>query len=196
MSWANYPGPHSPADPAGHRPTSFPNPQEPSGYVTHDPYAPAGYPGYAPHGQGMQPMYAAAYPHGYRLPPPARPNVSFGQALKLFFKNYANFHGRASRSEYWWMALWSLIIWSAAFFFTIVTLGLGIVFIVLMGMGLIVPNMSLLVRRLHDAGFSGLWSLLHLTSLGSVVVVAMTLMPSRPEGARFDHPDGSQPAVA
>ena len=27
--------------------------------------------------------------------------VSFGQAVKLFFQNYANFKGRASKSEYW-----------------------------------------------------------------------------------------------
>lgn len=32
-----------------------------------------------------------------------RPHVDFGRAVKLFFKNYAVFNGRASRSEYWWI---------------------------------------------------------------------------------------------
>ena len=32
-----------------------------------------------------------------------RPHVSFGRAITLFFKNYAVFNGRASRSEFWWL---------------------------------------------------------------------------------------------
>ncbi|MGD9606090.1 MAG: DUF805 domain-containing protein [Leucobacter sp.] len=36
--------------------------------------------------------------------------ASFGQAVKRFFKNYANFKGRASRSEYWWVALFTFLI--------------------------------------------------------------------------------------
>src|SRR5690606_38150819 len=31
--------------------------------------------------------------------------ATMAQAFTRFFKNYANFTGRASRSEYWWMAL-------------------------------------------------------------------------------------------
>lgn len=39
-----------------------------------------------------------------------RPHVSFGRAVKLFFKNYAVFNGRASRSEYWWVILFSSLV--------------------------------------------------------------------------------------
>jgi uncharacterized membrane protein YhaH (DUF805 family) len=31
--------------------------------------------------------------------------ATFGQAIKRFFKNYVNFNGRASRSEFWWVVL-------------------------------------------------------------------------------------------
>ena len=33
------------------------------------------------------------------------PMVSFPEAIKLGFKNYANFGGRATRAEYWWLLL-------------------------------------------------------------------------------------------
>jgi uncharacterized membrane protein YhaH (DUF805 family) len=36
--------------------------------------------------------------------------ASFGQAIKRFFGQYANFSGRASRSEYWWIALFSFLV--------------------------------------------------------------------------------------
>ena len=36
--------------------------------------------------------------------------ASFGQAFSRFFKKYATFHGRASRSEFWWWFLANAII--------------------------------------------------------------------------------------
>ena len=44
--------------------------------------------------------------------------VGFGQAFKNFWKNYANFKGRARRSEYWWMMLWHLyLLFSSELYF-------------------------------------------------------------------------------
>lgn len=34
------------------------------------------------------------------------PKVGFGEAFKLFWKNYFNFKGRSRRSEFWFMQLW------------------------------------------------------------------------------------------
>lgn len=36
--------------------------------------------------------------------------MSFGQAISSVFKNYANFNGRARRSEFWFFELFTLII--------------------------------------------------------------------------------------
>ena len=33
--------------------------------------------------------------------------MRFGQAFKSYWKNYANFKGRARSSEVWWMTLWN-----------------------------------------------------------------------------------------
>jgi uncharacterized membrane protein YhaH (DUF805 family) len=50
---------------------------------------------------------------GYQLPqdgrvsPASQPlyGAKIGQAISRFFRKYAVFHGRASRSEFWWVAL-------------------------------------------------------------------------------------------
>jgi uncharacterized membrane protein YhaH (DUF805 family) len=70
--------------------------------------------------------------------------------------NYANFEGRARRSEYWNFVLMNVIIG-----FSLIMIGassesetalwlLGI-FI----MGILVPSLAVIVRRLHDLGKSG-----------------------------------------
>ncbi|MDQ1569496.1 MAG: hypothetical protein QOF79_170 [Actinomycetota bacterium] len=52
----------------------------------------------------------------------------------------------------------------------------------------IVPNVSLMVRRLHDANFSGFWALLGFVPPGALVLVIMAWRSSRQTGARFDRP--------
>ena len=174
--------------------------------------------GYAQAGPSFQPHFAAR--GGYGRPGPGEPfdgaanaadldrplyGATIGQSFVRFFKNYVNFSGRASRSEFWWMAL---ITWGAIFLLGIVValieeatsarysplvgaadalIGmLGILFAVFM-LGIIVPWISIGWRRLHDANLAGPLYLLNLIPyLGSLVVFIFTLLPPRPEGRRFD----------
>lgn len=78
-------------------------------------------------------------------------NVSFGEAFKRFWKNYANFSGRATRSEYWW---WTL----ANFLITIVVCLIPFA-AVLWCLVTLIPSIALGFRRLHDVGRSGAWAL-------------------------------------
>ncbi|TGV07381.1 DUF805 domain-containing protein, partial [Mesorhizobium sp. M8A.F.Ca.ET.173.01.1.1] len=48
--------------------------------------------------------------------------IGFGEALKLFWRNYFNFKGRARRSEYWYMVLWHMIFLVPAFVIYIIGL--------------------------------------------------------------------------
>lgn len=128
------------------------------------------------------------------------------QAVSRFFKNYANFSGRASRSEYWWVALFyfvafivlgitAAIVQEASYsygyysgFGASDTLGIffGLVFFVLL-IGSIVPSLALGWRRLHDANLAGPLYLLNLVPyIGGFVVLVFSLLPPRPEGRRFD----------
>ena len=75
--------------------------------------------------------------------------------LKVVRDNYANFSGRARRSEYWWYALCnlliSLVLLTADYF-----IGFGFNFLYLLyGLAVIIPGLAVLVRRLHDVGKSG-----------------------------------------
>lgn len=74
-------------------------------------------------------------------------------------KNYANFDGRARRSEFWMFVLFN-------FLFTIAALILDAILGSLIGFGfiypvytlaMIIPNIAVTVRRLHDIGKSGGW---------------------------------------
>lgn len=90
------------------------------------------------------------------------PGASIGQAFSRFWRKYATFSGRASRSEYWW---WYLI--AAVVNGLLSSLGrtdgaAGDVFRLLSGvwgLAILVPTLALLWRRLHDTNRSGLWAL-------------------------------------
>lgn len=109
--------------------------------------------------------------------------TSFGEAVGLFYRNYVNFEGRASRSEHWWPFLMQFIVYLALFVafvfvvggdlsedtgeFTPAAMGL------LMAMGLFalinfLPNLSLQVRRFHDLDQTG-WLVLVFTIANGII---------------------------
>ena len=164
--------------------------------------------------------------------------ASFGAAIKRFFKNYARFSGRASRSEYWWVVLFvcmlavvpELVASVGGFAFAFSEPGsqderitravfvTASALIVIGALVLIIPALALGSRRLHDANLPGVLSalilvpefamagfvwlsrtaaddtpspfraLLLLLAFVWVVPVVLALMPSKPEGRRFDRP--------
>ncbi|MBN9139358.1 MAG: DUF805 domain-containing protein [Micrococcales bacterium] len=132
--------------------------------------------------------------------------ASFGQAISRFFRKYATFSGRASRSEYWWWVLASFLVYVVL---TVATIALGVatgtpsdtgdgvrlgpiavVGFVLIGVWFVVtliPQFAVTVRRLHDANLSGWMVLLRLVpSVGDVIVLILTILPASPLGTRFD----------
>ncbi|GAB5905584.1 DUF805 domain-containing protein [Mycobacteroides chelonae] len=118
--------------------------------------------------------------------------ATFGQAITRFFRSYARFSGRASRSEYWWVLLAQTV--AASLLVCGVALGtdsaLGRLYIaVLIGFVLVwaIPAWALTVRRLHDADFSGWMALLAiLPYIGSLMPIIFGFLPSKPRGECFD----------
>lgn len=138
-----------------------------------------------------------------------RYQASFGEAFVRYWKKYARFDGRASRSEYWWWALADALI--VLVLYAVVLTGafvgsshdsegsflpgpgvaVGIILMVGWWLATIIPGLALATRRLHDVDLSGLLLLLLLIpSLGGFAIFVMTLLPPNPRGARFDRPDG------
>ena len=117
---------------------------------------------------------------------------------------YADFSGRARRREFWWFVLIEWLVLVALLSFTAVTLapavdgtnvdadaiGLtGWVMVILttfVAVALIVPYWAVTVRRLHDTGRSGWWSLFLLVL--PIVVYILALFDSE-AGPNMHGPD-------
>jgi uncharacterized membrane protein YhaH (DUF805 family) len=100
------------------------------------------------------------------------------------FMKYADFKGRARRSEYWLFVLFQAIVYIVLFMVMMAGFAsslaernlsgalnsVGVIGIMsLFSLGCFVPNLAVTVRRLHDSGKSFLWLLLLAPSLLSVV---------------------------
>ncbi|MBF0688446.1 MAG: DUF805 domain-containing protein [Cellulomonas sp.] len=132
------------------------------------------------------------------------PGATFPQAVRRLVRRYTVFSGRASRSEYWWVALFYLLVEVGAGVVAAVVAGVtgsivgddstafGWVMGIVLGLAalawllLLIPGIALAVRRMHDANLSG-WLLLMCLVPGLVLVgIVFMLLPSNPAGARFD----------
>mgnify|MGYP000190925275 CR=1 FL=1 len=100
---------------------------------------------------------------GNRYGPEPKPR-NFGDAIGICWNNYANFQGRASRSEYWWFYLFVFVIG------LIPILGLATLI-------LIIPQLAVTARRLHDINRSGWWVLLWFTGFGIITLIIMLAQP-------------------
>ena len=83
--------------------------------------------------------------------------MSFGEAIQTVFRKYAEFTGRATRPEFWWWALFNLLVAGALNFFNVIRIGenayLGSLLAGLWGVAVLLPNLAVAVRRLRDAGY-------------------------------------------
>ncbi len=92
------------------------------------------------------------------------------KAVGLFFKNYFNFTGRSTRSEYWWVVLFNFVL---VLVFSAMMEDSPMVgtFYGIYLFGSIIPGLSLLIRRFHDTGRS--WAAIFLWLIpivGSIIV--------------------------
>lgn len=87
--------------------------------------------------------------------------MGFSEAVSAALGKYATFQGRARRSEYWWFVLFvagtNLIGSALDMLFGWAEVG---VFGILFSLALLLPGLTVLVRRLHDTGRTGWWALL------------------------------------
>ena len=79
--------------------------------------------------------------------------MTFSEAVRDAFSKYATFHGRSSRSAYWWWYLFTIIVVAVGAVIDVI-LGTGGVVAGLISLAILLPNLAVLVRRLHDAGHS------------------------------------------
>ena len=101
--------------------------------------------------------------------------MDFQTSIKTCFKKYADFSGRASRSEFWWF---ELFLWIAMIVAAIIdTMMLGYSFedygpiYIIYCVVTFLPAIAVGARRLHDINRSGWWQLLYITLIGIILLI-------------------------
>lgn len=178
-----------------------------------DPNQPPHQPGPGPYPQG-QPFGGPMPPYGQgNFKPLGDPGtldlpwygIGFGQAISRAFKKYVRFDGRASRGEFWWFYLFNAIVsFVLSIPYTIVSIQHSIAIAngaapsintfsawqipsSIWGLIVLLPNLGLFWRRLHDTNRSGAWWFLFFAcGIGGIVPLIMCIMDTNPEGRRFD----------
>ena len=112
--------------------------------------------------------------HEFQFVPRPEHAMSFTDSIESVIRNFVNFSDRASRSEYWWFQLFFVVALATADFIDVMMGELAEVpfswFGTIVFFGLIIPNLAVTVRRLHDLGYSGWFILLvFIPCLGSII---------------------------
>lgn len=88
--------------------------------------------------------------------------------IKSVFQKYATFEGRASRPEFWWFFLLSMIVGLICSALGKAGVWIGLIWSV----ATIIPTLAVGVRRLHDIGKSGWFLFLQLIPIvGQIILI-------------------------
>ncbi|MGJ8683528.1 MAG: DUF805 domain-containing protein [Nonlabens sp.] len=108
------------------------------------------------------------------------PEMGFMEAVKVSFEKYADFEGRARRTEFWYFRLFQIIVVLGLAFLCVPLavieerlIVLPIILIIIFAIGTILPSLASSVRRLHDTGNSGWLILLDIFCTNGLVMIVM-----------------------
>ena len=92
-----------------------------------------------------------------------KPMMTFPNAVKTCLRKYGDFSGRATRAEFWWWTLFTVL---ASIALSIVDSFIGAIagsehgpFETLFALATLLPGIAVTARRLHDIGRTGWWQL-------------------------------------
>lgn len=119
--------------------------------------------------------------------------MGFIEAVKRAFKNYVNFRGRTSRSEFWWFFLFVVAVSVALYIISEVGIAtsadpqlwntvaqVGTIMNLVWFLATILPVSAIWFRRLHDSNKSGWWYVLTVASgIGGFVLFALSALQNQ-----------------
>ncbi|MBY0577059.1 MAG: DUF805 domain-containing protein [Gallionellaceae bacterium] len=92
--------------------------------------------------------------------------MTFGKAISTCFAKYVDFKGRASRPEFWWFYLFTILLsWGSILVDSSQALSM------IVNLAVFLPVIAAGSRRLHDTNRSGWWQLIMLTVIGIIPLV-------------------------
>jgi uncharacterized membrane protein YhaH (DUF805 family) len=125
--------------------------------------------------------------------------MDFMTSVRTCFTKYATFDGRASRSEFWWFYLFSVLVIMVVYvfplffslmaslapngavsgLFSILSLVSNLALFAV-SVGLMIPLFAVGSRRLHDRGQSGWLQMLVLVPCASIALVVLWILEGTP----------------
>ncbi|MEZ6196576.1 MAG: DUF805 domain-containing protein [Planctomycetota bacterium] len=119
-----------------------------------------------------------------------------GWFMTVVKQRYAQFDGRASRSEYWFFVLFQFIAVMAANVIDMImvgVLGFPIFAGLIVSLGLLCPSIAVGIRRLHDIGKPGIMILLGLIPCVGLILIYWFIQPSQEGANEFGPPAPTAP---
>ena len=116
--------------------------------------------------------------------------MDFGQAISSYFSNYANFKGRARRSEFWFSILFNTLIVIPAMILDAILFGTPqALFYFVVALGIFIPTLAVIWRRFHDIGKSGGFYFIGLIPLvGAILLIVWLATDSQPTANQYGPP--------
>ena len=117
--------------------------------------------------------------------------MNFVEAIRSCFRNYANFSGRAVRSEYWYWYLFVAIVLivlgaiDESLYSGPLQIGPFSYVTAAATLALILPSLATSVRRLHDIDRTGWWVLIGPTVIGTLALIYWACLPGTSGSNRF-----------
>nr|WP_315491027.1 DUF805 domain-containing protein [uncultured Rhodoferax sp.] len=101
--------------------------------------------------------------------------MTFQESIQVCFSKYADFNGRAVRSEYWWFFLFIVLV-------SVATSLVSNTVSALFSLATFIPSIAAATRRLHDTNRSGWWQLIALVPvIGWIVLVVFLAQEGKSE---------------
>jgi uncharacterized membrane protein YhaH (DUF805 family) len=99
--------------------------------------------------------------------------MTFFEAISSGFRNYVGFSGRASRSEFWYWILFTVLVSIVTSIIDLEVLSSSSIspFSSIWSLVTFLPSLAMGVRRLHDTDRSGWWWLLSFIPLIGIIVL-------------------------
>lgn len=124
----------------------------------------------------------SAYVLSYYSPITMEQLSPFSYWKRCFTQNYANFSGRARRSEYWGFVLLQMLIAFPLYVWMQLSDGVSLAGVLygLFALAGLLPNLAVLTRRLHDTGRSGWWVfVIFIPLVGSILLLVWVCSDSQ-----------------
>jgi len=117
-----------------------------------------------------------------------RRNMTYKEAMRSGFSNYAKFRGRASRSEFWWFILFVSLV-AVGLYLIDNAIGWGFILGGIWSLAILLPVLGLYFRRLHDTDRSAWWLLITLIPfIGSIVLIVFWVSNGTPGDNKYGSP--------